>query len=170
VLGLALASAVLSCSTERRERAPDAEHKRGARDWSMVQAEIYFAALDTLLTRRFASDTIWHVVDAIYWWPLAVRLPQVRLEDTPVGLPVVGRENGRTIDLVSFQDGVAPDGRPRFAGPIMVLGPIDMLGENDALFRVNLYLGPNGQELRRMRCRLVDGKWRVVEAAPEVST
>jgi hypothetical protein len=135
-----------------------------------VQAEIYFSAMDTMLSQRFPSDSAWYVADTIYWQPLLFTAPHVSLEDAPAALEQIGRERHRNITLVELQKAIARNGVRVVHGPLVIFGPIDMLGEDDALFRVNLYLGLNGQELTRVRSRLVDGRWRVVEISLESST
>lgn len=168
VAGIAVWVLALACSAESSRGAP-ASQAKSWRNWGMVEAEIYFSAMDTLVAKQ-ERDGKWFVADSIYWWPLAVPRPRVSLEATPVGLSAVGRENKREITLIPFQKGVATDGARLVVGPLLILGPIDMIGEDEALFRVNLYLGRNGQELNRVRSKLVNGRWTVVEISPEVMT
>lgn len=176
-LAVALAPAILvaiaGCRSQERQDAASTENARENipwRNWATVEAEIYYSGLDTLLARRFADDTVWYVVDTLYWWPFAARRPSVALEATSINLIAIGRERGRRIRLVTFQEAIARNGTRRLAGPVVILGPIDMLGEDHALFRLNIYLGLNAQELRRLRCRRLGGRWTVVEESPEVAS
>lgn len=170
-LMLAGALALTSCKSRGGDTsaAGSTEGQDQWRNWGMVEAEVYFSALDTLLAKRFPSETR-YVADSVYWWPLAARHPNVPLEAAPPALRAVGRAGGRTISYVAFNQAVAEDGSRLVQGPVVLLGPIDMLGEDHALFRVNLYLGLNGQELNRVRARRIAGRWKVVEIAPEVAT
>jgi hypothetical protein len=172
-LATAILVVIAACTSQERQDAASAENSRentSWRNWGTVEAEIYFSGLDTLLAQRFADDTVWYVVDTLYWWPFVARRPRVGLEATSINLTAIGRERGRRIRLVTFDEAIAQNGTRRLAGPVVILGPIDMLGEDHALFRLNLYLGLNGQELRRLRCRRVGDRWTVVEDAPEVAS
>ena len=170
LITLALVAACSSPVNDGRANTSKSGTSPRWRNWSMVEAEIYFAALDSLLTQRFAPDSAWEVIDTVYWWPLANPRPRVPLEETPVALRQVGRESRRVVTLTAFEDAVSRDGAPRSSGPVVIFGPIDMVGENQALFRVNVYLGVHGQELSRVRCQRINGAWKVIEVAPEVST
>ena len=149
-------------------RAPES-HAARWRNWGTIEAEIYFAVLDSLLSRRYGGDSVWYVVDSIYWWPLGTPRPRLGLEGTPAALLVVARERERAVDLVSYDQAIDSDGARRVPGPVVIFGPIDMYGSNEALLRFNLYLGLNGQEMSRIRTTLSPDGWEIVEIAPEVS-
>jgi len=163
-LALACLVGVASCSS----KAPSNGDSSG--DWGAAPAEIYLSALDTVLAGRFSSDSAWYVADTIYWWPLSGPRPHLALEGTSHLLGVIGREQGRRIVIVPLRDAIGEDGTRRVPGPLVILGPIDMLSWDGAEFRVNLYLGVHGQELYRLRCQRVGTNWRVVNMLTELST
>jgi hypothetical protein len=139
-------------------------------NWAVTEAEIYLSAMDSLLAGRFPKDSVWFVADTIYWWPMSGPRPHLALEETSAALRIIGREQGRSIVIVPLDEAIAHDGSRRVPGPLVILGPIDMLNQDGAQFRVNLYLGLHGQELNRFRCRRLGGKWRVVEVSHERAT
>lgn len=122
------------------------------------EAAIYTAALDSLIEVRAPlwggsrQDSV-HVLSTIYWWPM-VQLDGTRgaaLGPVPMMLPSFASRNGLAIRLQAPDSVIALGGKVTAGVPVVVLGPIDFFGPGEAWLRACIYLGPNGQEMYRIR-------------------
>jgi hypothetical protein len=85
-------------------------------------------------------------------------------------LVVLALAEGYQISFYAWEDAFTHEGVSRLNQPILVLGPIDFLDQDRALFRMTVTEGVQTQTQYRVLCELVDGKWVVVERGVEELT
>jgi hypothetical protein len=132
--------------------------------WPRTEAAIYWAGITDV--RRDPSAVA--VVDSMFWWPM-VDLPRPSSPIGPVAKGSLTRTapDGYRISFHSWNDVFADDGSLRLSGSVFVLGPIDFLGEDTAMFRMTVSGHIRDQILYRVLCRLIDGAWVVVDRGVE---
>lgn len=171
-------SAVLGCRASPQSGVASTPEREAAqwRNWRVVEAEVYYSAIDSVIggpTFRlggFQTDTV-HVLDTVIWYPLQVdQRFEAALEPVTPALPLIAGRAGRFIRFVSRDQAFSANGGIRTSSPVLIYGPIDMAGDDVAIFRLNVYGGLNAQEMARYRVRLAEGEWSVVEVMPEAAS
>jgi len=124
-----------------------------------LDASVYLAAIDTVLREREAlfrasePNTV-TVLGGTYAWPMLATddtLPP-DLGPLPIVMPSLGSRRGLTIRLAD-----TPSTATR---PFFILGPLDYMGADRAMLRVNLVHTETGQVLYRLIVRRTGGAWR----------
>ena len=161
-----VAAVALACSrTEPATRSQDDAPGSSARSWTAFgdDAALYLAAIESLRVRpAVAGRSPLRVADSVYWWPFVEPSGITRaLGPVPVDLPHQ-RAGAQVLSLsvAPLTELVTRDGRVHGTGAVVILGPIDYAGLDEAVVRVSVYLGPNGQSLYRVLLRRVGGGWQ----------
>jgi hypothetical protein len=161
-----VAAVALGCSkTEPSARSQAEAPGRAARSWTAFgdDAALYLAVIESLRVRPAVEGrSPLRIADSVYWWPF-VEPSGARRALGPV--PVDLRHQGtgaqpQSLSVGPLEELVTRDGRVQGSGPVLVLGPIDYAGLDEAVVRVSVYLGPNGQSLYRIHLRRVNGGWQ----------
>jgi hypothetical protein len=160
-----LLAGVLACGSDA---LPDRAEHDSDDTWLGREAEIYVMALDTLESMTRArwrtpdSATSFRVLNTIHWWPMvsSENVLPVTLGPAPLLLSHEITLRHLPFRVVSLQDAVLRNGDLTKGPPLVILGPIDYVGRDEALVSMNLYMGPNGQGVYVIMMRKSDTGWK----------
>ena len=179
LVALSLVMASVSGCAQGSSATPDQEAARDTVEQNGVTEEalVYAAALDSLVTERSAlwgdaKPNAVRVLSTIHWWPM-VQLDgsqSAALGPVPMALSDMAKRRGYQVTVVSFGEAIADDGTVRPGGPVITFGPIDYLDRGQALLRMSIYAGRNGQELYRITLRRTGGKWHTAAVQIELQS
>jgi len=141
------------------------------------ETAVIAAALDSIVTALRDSSVLGpdvevQVSETLRVWPFIFPVEGVAEEGFPPVAPAppmlrssTNRMGLRTLPERDLRSLIARGGVAE--GVVLILGTVDFLSDHGALLRVNLYWGPNGQELLRVRLERGAERWAVAEIKVE---